>query len=225
MFGLSAGALAVGIAFIELGTHMGKLIQDQDTLNTLQREGISLQLGLSKLRGVSLKSDLSAEENASLEGFADKKERLAKELQDVSTTGVALFGDDQKLFGLDVGFKGRGEEDIRSDIAEADANIDALNQVGLKRGKARKATESAEHIGSFFGAAPAPNAAQPAITSEDSSRAIEEARAAIDALQTDRARSTVEGSVHVSVTDDRVSVTKESTGTIPLQLDSGPVLE
>ena len=224
---LAAATVALGLAIASLIDDMGTLNVEQATLNQLQREGLSIQIGLAKIRGATLLGDLSKEDQERMSALKERKEGLAKELQNVSTLKEFALGDDSAFFGIDVG-DGRGSADIRSDLAKADAEIDRLNQKGLDAGAQRQALAAGGATGGLEAQLLAGGAAGQvdAATLQDTRAAIAQAKAAIDALETNQERVDVGGAIDIRVTQEGgVKVSKRKEGAVPIRVDAGPTLE
>jgi TP901 family phage tail tape measure protein len=223
---LAAAAVALGLAIADLIDDMGRLNVEQATLNQLQREGLSIQIGLAKIRGATLLGDLSEADQERLEKLKAKKEKLATELQNVSGTKEFLLGSDAAFFGLEIG--DRGSDAIFEDLSKVDAEIDQLNKKGLEAGERRRALETAGGTTSLEKQLLAGGTAGQVDTAtlQDTRAAINQAKAAIDALETNQERVDVGGAIDIRVTQEGgVKVSKRKEGAVPIRVDAGPTLE
>jgi TP901 family phage tail tape measure protein len=223
---LAAAAVALGLAIADLIDDMGRLNVEQATLNQLQREGLSIQIGLAKIRGATLLGDLSEADQERLEKLKAKKEKLATELQNVSGTKEFLLGSDAAFFGLEIG--DRGSDAIFEDLSKVDAEIDQLNKKGLEAGERRRALEAAGGTTSLEKQLLAGGTAGQVDTAtlQDTRAAINQAKAAIDALETNQERVDVGGAIDIRVTQEGgVKVSKRKEGAVPIRVDAGPTLE
>ncbi len=138
--GLIAGAAAAGFAF---GTWLDETFKISDGIaglntelsihNELLGQNISLQVGLSKVRGTALLGTLTDAEQKELKAAQAQKERFGAELAETSAIkdNLGLIGAGGSL--ISQALPGRSQEEVNKDIQRQQAKIDAINKRGLER--------------------------------------------------------------------------------------------
>src|SRR5690606_17571082 len=139
LLGGAAAAAAMGYAFgswaddtFEISDQLSGLNTEMSIHNELQREGLAIQIGLSKVRGAALLGSLTEQERKDLDSAKRRKEQLSAELaENEDDWGSIALGHDKTLFGLDVGL--RGSDAINADIQRQQQIIDRINAAGIAR--------------------------------------------------------------------------------------------
>lgn len=203
MLGAAGAAFALGYSF---GTWADETFGISDKLsglntelsihNDLLAQNISLQVGLSKVRGSALLGDLTKEERKKLDAAQKRKEKLSGQLAEFS------FGDDvAPLLGAALPFfPGVGKRgEINENIQRAQAEIDAINKAGLDR-RASMGREAAPTMGRKG--------------SPDSAMSEFLDKQVTGLLDTN-------GSIKIQIDDKRARVVEIQSGDIPLEVDQG----
>lgn len=135
---LAAGAgVAVGIWADEtfhISDNLAGLNQEMIIHNQLLEAELGLQVGLSRIRGAALLSDLSEEEQVQLEAAKVEKERLGTQLANIGDLRQGPIDLRQGPIDLTGG-------DLEQGIRRQQAIIDKLQEVGLKRQEVRETAE------------------------------------------------------------------------------------
>lgn len=148
MLGAVAAAGAMGVAIgtwlddtFGISDAIAGLNEEMSIHNELLAQNISLQVGLSKVRGAAKLGDLTKEEQEKIKAAQKEKERLSAELAD-----TGFFTDNSAIVNFARGKGGRTSDDINEDIQRQQRIIDRINKKGLDRQKREqeKAARDAE---------------------------------------------------------------------------------
>lgn len=169
LLGATAAAAALGV---QIGTWLDDTFGISDAIaglntemsihNELLAENISLQVGLSKIRGAAKFGDMTKEEQEQIKKAQAEKEKLSAELAD-----TGFFTDNSAIVNYARGKGGRTSDDINEDIQKQQAIIDRINERAMKRG----ATEQ-ERAAREAEAAIKANAARRALPGADEGQAL-----------------------------------------------------